>query len=168
MLCPGFKLKCDTNFFKPGWNWKFHPGPKFDPWRCSKSPRGEILPRVERVTTYRSFLIYRGNFTPVRNPTCDRPLKFTLKRTKTEKHIFSMKKWNTNKLRQPTSWLISWFISSLEWIFLEQKKVELFWYISSLVAWPFQTQYSSKSWHFLQEYLVVFFNHKSLVEAMQV
>ena len=40
-----------------------------------KSPRGEISPRLERVTTYRSFLIDRGNFAPGRNLTYDGPLK---------------------------------------------------------------------------------------------
>ena len=44
------------------------------------------------------------------------------------------------------------------------KKVELFLHFSSLVAWPFQTEYSSKSWHL---YLVLFFDHKSLEAVIQ-
>ena len=39
-----------------------------------KSSRGETSLRVERVTTFKSFLIDdRGNFTPGRNLTCDGP-----------------------------------------------------------------------------------------------
>ena len=38
-----------------------------------KSSRGEISLRVERVTTYKSFIIGRGNFTPGWNLTCDGP-----------------------------------------------------------------------------------------------
>ena len=92
---------------------------------------------------------------------------FTLKEAKTEKKIFSMKNWDTNELRQrlPSSSLGS---SSLEWIVVEPKKVELFLHSSSLAAWPFQKQYSSKLWHLLQKYVEVFFDHKSLVAAIQV
>ena len=52
----------------PGWNF----GPVFK--TEVKSSRGEISPRVERVTTYSSFLIERGNFIPGRNITYDGPL----------------------------------------------------------------------------------------------
>ena len=38
-----------------------------------------------------------------------------LKEAKTEKKNFSMKKWDTNELRQPTSWLAAWFMTSLKW-----------------------------------------------------
>ena len=55
------------------------------------------------------------------------------------------------------------------------KKVEHFLHTFTLVAWPFQMQYSSKSWHILQDmtyfgifFLVVFFDHKSLLVAIQV
>ena len=46
---------------------------------------------------------------------------------KLKKNIFSMKKWGTNELRQPTSRLISWFISSLKWIVLEPKNHDIFY-----------------------------------------
>ena len=42
-----------------------------------KLPRDEISPRVERVTTYRSLLTDRFNFTPGQNLTCDGPLQLT-------------------------------------------------------------------------------------------
>ena len=58
--------------------------------------------------------------------------------------------------------------SFLKWNFLGPKKVELFLYTSSLVACPFQMQYSLKSWHHFQEYLLVYFDHKSLEADLQV
>ena len=33
----------------------------------AKSPRSKISPRVERVTTYQSFLVEKGNLTPGQN-----------------------------------------------------------------------------------------------------
>ena len=77
-----------------------------------------------------------------------------------------MKKWDTNELRQQTSRLISWLIIIYMNCF-RAKKVELFLHFSSLVAWPFQTEYSSKSRHLLQEYLVLFLDHKSLEAVIQ-
>ena len=54
------KIKCSHMLkscrISPGWNF----APVFK--TKVKSPRGKLLPRVERVTTYRSFFIDRGNF----------------------------------------------------------------------------------------------------------
>ena len=44
-------------------------------WTEMKSPRGEISRQVESVTTYKSFLIDMGNFTPGQNLRCDEPLR---------------------------------------------------------------------------------------------
>ena len=81
-----------------------------------------------------------------------------------------MKKRDSNELRQPTSRLISWFIIPSMNCF-KTKKAEPFLDSSSLVACPFQTQYSSKSWLLLQEYLVVCFNifdHKYILKVFKL
>ena len=73
-----------------------------------------------------------------------------------------MKTWDTNELRQPTSSLspASYLLNEL---FYSQKSWIIFTYL-----FLFETEYSSKSWHLLQEYLVVFFDYKSLVAAIQL
>ena len=47
-------------------------------WNFFHITRGEISSRVERVTTYRSFLLDRGNFTPGGNLTCDGALSYKI------------------------------------------------------------------------------------------